>query len=420
MAFWDTVTKVAKTGLGYVAGGPIGAALGYGAKQLVGGVKSTIGGQTSYQPSIDPINQGQANSDLILANRARQQQNNLAAVLQRRVAGQAPSVAARQGQYGIAQAFQNASRIAANARGVNRGLALRAGANAATEGMAQANRDATLLRAQEQMAAEQTLGQQLAQVRAQDLQTRAGSLEAARSDQAGQIAEQGIKADLANANASRAQKGTGAVLSAVGGFMASDIRVKEDVSPATGSFGERLATLKPSPAAIQAGYQAGEGARQAGVSREQSRPAVDPSQEDSSMTTPSMGASPGLREAFAKGLMSGGGGLMSDERVKEDLAPVQPYTYRYKPEMAASMAEKLAASAPPDRQEETYDAAFADAREPRQGVMTQELLKSPRGKKLVVNTPQGQAIEGRRALSFVLANQAGLDKRLAKLEGARV
>lgn len=111
---------------------------------------------------------------------------------------------------------------------------------------------------------------------------------------------------------------------------------------------------------------------------------------------------------------------MSDKRVKEDLAPVQPYTYRYKPEMAASMAEKLAASAPPDRQEETYEAAFEDAREPRQGVMTQELLKSPRGKKLVVNTPQGQAIEGRRALSFVLANQAGLDKRLAKLEGARV
>lgn len=418
MAFWDTVTKVAKTGLGYAAGGPIGAALGYGSKQLVGGVKSTLGGQASYQPSIAPINQGQANSDLILANRARQQQNNLASVLQRRVAGQAPSVAALQGQYGIAQAFQNASRIAANARGVNRGLALRAGANAATEGMAQANRDATLLRAQEQMAAEQTLGQQLAQVRAQDLQTRAGSLEAARADQAGQIAEQGIKADLANANASRAQRGTGAVLSAVGGFMASDIRVKEDVAPATGSFGERLATLKPSPSAIQAGYQAGEGARQAGVSREQSRPAVDPSQEDSPAA--SMSASPGLREAFAKGLMAAGGGLMSDERVKEDLAPVQPYTYRYKPEMAASMAEKLAASAPPDLQEETYDAAFADAREPRQGVMTQELLKSPRGKKLVVNTPQGQAIEGRRALSFVLANQAGLDKRLAKLEGARV
>lgn len=417
MAFWDKAKDLVKTGVGYAVGGPVGALVGGGGK-LLGGAARGFGGQTSYNASIAPINQGQANSDLILANRARQQQNNLASVLQRRVAGQAPSVAARQGQYGIAQAFQNASRIAANARGVNRGLALRAGANAATEGMAQANRDATLLRAQEQMAAEQTLGQQLAQVRAQDLQTRAGSLEAARADQAGQIAEQNINADIATGNAARGQKGWGAALSAAGGFIASDIRVKEDVAPATGSFGERLATLKPSPSAIQAGYQAGEGARQAGVSREQSRPAVDPSQEDS--PTASMAASPGIREAFAKGLMSAGGGLMSDKRVKEDLAPVQPYTYRYKPEMAASMAEKLAASAPPDRQEETYEAAFEDAREPRQGVMTQELLKSPRGKKLVVNTPQGQAIEGRRALSFVLANQAGLDKRLAKLEGARV
>lgn len=383
MGVWSTLKKAAGTVGGYAVGGPIGAALGSGAaKKIWGGVKSTVGGQTSYSPSIPQLNQAQANADLANANAARAQQGTLAQALQQRVAGRAPSVAAQQGQIGVAQAFQNASRIAANARGVNRGLALRTGAEAASTGMAQANRDASMLRAQEQATAEQTLGQQLAQQRAQDLQTRAGSIQAAAADQEAAASQAQLQTELANANATRAQKGTGAALSFLGpiiGAMASDIRVKEGVKLSDGSADEPMAS-----------------------------------------PTSSMAGSAGLKDAFIKGMMSAGGGLMaSDVRVKEDLAPVNAYSYRYKPEMAATLAEQLAATAPPEQQDAVRGAAYADARAPRQGVMTQELKRSPGGKKLVLDTPAGQAIEGRRALSFVLANQAGLDKRMAKLEGAR-
>lgn len=391
MSWWDTAKGTVGDVVGTVTS-PVryvgGKVLGLGGRAVRG-----IGGQTSYQAQIDPLNQNVANQDLYASRDTAARQTSLADVLRQRVAGKAPSVAALQGQQGVAQAFQNAQRIAAGARGVNRGLALRAGAEAASTGMAQAARDASMLRAQEQVAAEQTLGQQLAQQRAQDLQTRAGSIEAARANQLAQVSEQEINAGLASGNAARGQKAWGAALSAAApviGAVASDIRVKEDVAPATGSFAEQLSKVG------------------SGLSGD-------------SPSSRSVLPSATLKDAFLQGMSSAGQGLMmSDRRVKEDLAPVQPYTFRYKPEMAASMAEKLAASAPPDRQKETYDAAFADAREPRQGVMTQELLKSPRGKKLVLDTPEGQAIEGRRALSFVLANQAGLDKRMRKLEGARV
>lgn len=429
MGVWSTLKKAAGTVGGYAVGGPIGAVLGSGAAKSVGGklwggVKSTVGGQASFTPTAQNLDQRQANIDLGYSNQVRGRQGNLANALQRRVAGQAPSVAALQGQAGIAQAFQNASRIAANARGVNRGLALRSGAEAASTGMAQANRDATMLRAQEQVAAEQTLGQQLAQQRAQDLQQRAGSLQAAQANQQAQLGAQQLQTELANANATRAQKGTGAALSFVGpliGAMASDIRVKSDVAPATGSFAEQLAKVKPdNPASIQGGFQAGQAAQSAGIARQQSRPAVDPSIEDSGASMPGgMGgaANSKLIEAFMQGMGSAGAGLMSDARVKQDLAPVNPYSYTYKPEMAASMAEALAAKAPPDERDAVRGAAYADARSPRVGVMTQELKRSPRGKKTVMDTPAGQAIEGRRALSFILANQAGLDKRLRRIEG---
>ncbi len=424
MGVWNTLKKAAGTVGGYAVGGPVGAVLGSGAaKKLWGGVKSTVGGQTSFQPSVQNIDQTQANQDLAQSLQARQVQSTLAQALQQRVAGQSPSVAALQGKYGVAQAAQAAGRIAANARGVNRGLALRMGAEAGATGMAQANRDASMLRAQEQATAEQTLGQQLAQQRAQDLQQRTGSLGAAQANQNAQLGVQQLQTELANANATRIQKGTGAVLSLAGPFigaMASDIRVKEGVQPSTGSFAEKLSMVGrklDNPASIQGGYQAGEAAQAAGVSRQMSRPAVDPSLEDSGSAMPSMAADSKLADAFVKGLASAGGGLMSDARVKEDLAPVNPYTYRYKPEMAATLAEQLAAKAPPEERDAVRGMAYADARAPREGVMTQELSKSPRGKKTVMNTPAGQAIEGRRALSFILANQAGLDKRLAKLEG---
>lgn len=52
------------------------------------------------------------------------------------------------------------------------------------------------------------------------------------------------------------------------------------------------------------------------------------------------------------------------------------------------------------------------------GVMAQDLEKSPGGRLMVINTPEGKAIDGQRGLSAALASAAHLNKRVASLEEA--
>ena len=84
---------------------------------------------------------------------------------------------------------------------------------------------------------------------------------------------------------------------------------------------------------------------------------------------------------------------------REALAPVNPYSYKYKPEFAAATGEDTTR---------------------RAGVMAQDLEASPNPavRSAVVDTPMGKAIDGKRALSANLALSAGLDKRLASVEAA--
>lgn len=83
---------------------------------------------------------------------------------------------------------------------------------------------------------------------------------------------------------------------------------------------------------------------------------------------------------------------------REALDGVHPYGYRYKPEAAAKFGEDTA---------------------PRVGIMAQELETSPAGAQVVETTPGGEkAIDLNRAVSFSLAANAGLDKRIAQLEQA--
>lgn len=85
---------------------------------------------------------------------------------------------------------------------------------------------------------------------------------------------------------------------------------------------------------------------------------------------------------------------------KKALAPVSPYLYQYKPQVAAMMGTDTA---------------------PRPGIMAQDLEKSPSPllASTVVETPAGKAIDGKRAVSATMALAAGLDKRLKKLEAQR-
>lgn len=85
------------------------------------------------------------------------------------------------------------------------------------------------------------------------------------------------------------------------------------------------------------------------------------------------------------------------EANKENLDPVDGFTYRYKPEAAARIGEDTGV---------------------RPGVMAQDLEKTPAGKTVVDDTPNGKALDIHRAIGFSLAGVAGLDKRMQRLEAA--
>jgi hypothetical protein len=81
--------------------------------------------------------------------------------LQTRAAGQGPSVAEQQMHAGADMASQNAMGMAAAQRGINPAMAARMAAQSQAQISQSTNRDAGMMRAQEQMGGQQMLGQAL-------------------------------------------------------------------------------------------------------------------------------------------------------------------------------------------------------------------------------------------------------------------
>lgn len=106
---------------------------------------------------------------------------------------------------------------------------------------------------------------------------------------------------------------------------------------------------------------------------------------------------------------------LSDKRAKENIEKdenpldfLESYKFSYKDSAAHALASNAA--------REAYERVFADAKEPRRGVMAQDLGKSREGRETLASTPEGLAIDSNRALSFLLSNQAKLNQRLNSLE----
>jgi len=143
------------------AGGTVARMLG-GSPPSTGDLESIwsgVIGRAEYDPSGYKLNQEQANTERDMALQARGGQDLLGNQLQRQIQGQGPTVAAQQAKYGIAEAMRNASTQAANARGVNRGMALRESMYAGQNAQEAANRDAAMMRASEQLGAMGQYGQ---------------------------------------------------------------------------------------------------------------------------------------------------------------------------------------------------------------------------------------------------------------------
>lgn len=108
------------------------------------------------------------------------------------------------------------------------------------------------------------------------------------------------------------------------------------------------------------------------------------------------------------GLLSGaatlGGAALiaSDEKLKDNVKNADSD--------ADDMVDKLDAK--------SYSYKEDPEKKEHMGILAQDLEKSPMGKAIVVETPEGKHVDAKKALSAVLAVQSVLNKRLKKVEAA--
>lgn len=151
----------------------------------------------------------------------------------------------------------------------------------------------------------------------------------------------------------------------------SDVRAKEDISPI--SFSRSRTDRRDSswldPWANMVSEAAGEPANDRATGMAAGQAAYDANRGSKDLTDPTIN--------------------------RRTLDTINPYTYRYKDDIAEAMGEDTA---------------------PRVGIMAQELERSPAGADVTGTGPNGKVIDLNRAASFNLAANAGLNQRLDQLE----
>jgi len=193
--------------VGSVAGSVIGG--------VTGGIMDASGARDNYQGSTPNIN----TQDLVgeMKNLSPAQQAYLA-TLQARSNGQAPSIAQNQLQQTTDQNIQNAASMIGSQTGINTGLKARLIAQNAANMNQQAAGQGAILRAQEQQANTNTLGQYLL--------NRENILQNANASQnnainTGSLGAQGISAKAAETNADTAGKMVGGMMQGGGTAIAA-------------------------------------------------------------------------------------------------------------------------------------------------------------------------------------------------------
>jgi hypothetical protein len=365
------------------------------------------------------------------ANQWRAQQNQLAGNLQATLRGEGPSVAQLQMQQGLNQSLGNAASMAASQRGVSPAMAMRLAQQNQAQMAQNTVGQSGMLRAQEQMAARGELAGLANAARTQDLNVAAANQRAAmeqgqlndnmerffREGQMGmdernrqaKIERERMKSQNAigtsqvNAGAYQAAAqnragmlgGIGAGIGAAVSII-SDERLKTDIqkvdfdSPANWGF----QPSKPSPAPMQ--ESSFEPTREA-ASKESTKKflnALQGSQKGDESPHNKMGQSIGMGLAAAAMALSDKnaktGAKKGNSEVQSFLDAIDAYTYRYK------------------------DPAYGEGKQ--LSPMAQDLEKTPIGKELVVDTPEGKMIDYGKAGGVMMASQAMLNDRLRELE----
>lgn len=414
--------------------------------------KVTGGGTSSWQPTVYDYDRNQF-ADPNMQDSMRRYNEQIAGsgdnyrasalnALQNQVTGNAPSVAQRQLMMGQDRTLKNNLAMAANARGSNIGLAQRNAMNANADASANIAGQAALLRAQEQAQAAGQLGQlsqqqqqfyeQLKFNRQQAEMKALQDLEAMRGSDV--MNRNALEKGVALQNSAQRASNIGGLLNmgagALGlGAMFSDKNLKtnivEEEPKKKNEFQNALAgAFKPAqvdqsatplmanpfdrrninlnlggagqiaPAQMFAGAQSAFSGGQKMGQGILNTPAAMPSGEFVGATPT---AAPGFQIAQQQPQFS-----LSDETKKEGkekssgdlygfLDALSAYKYNYK------------------------DPKFGEG--DHYSVMAQDLEKSPVGKKMVLDTPEGKLVDYNKGLPAMLAAQAQLHARIKKLEG---
>ena len=400
----------------------------------------TLTGQTAYsapEQVFDPM----AAHDMSNYNNM----SNASDYYQGLMTGSKPSLAESQMKQGIAQANQNAMQAASGSSGVNRAMAFRNAQNNASNAAAQG-----AIAGGQQRLQEQQLG---AQGYAQTLQGRENMqnqvLGLQNQSQANLNNQYATNAQIAQANAKNESGSVGGMMAMGGAALAalSDEAAKTDVkSLLPGVTVDAMPAIDQLPAAqssspADSGGGTGGGFMSMGTSmlsdiktKNVAKASQTPqnvggsgagfydlanmiNQKSAAATPTAPAETPDYSSGFVSGSDVGPSDtFFSDKESKEALDPVKPYSFDYKDKFAHELGMEAAKNA--------YLQAFMDAKKPRVGVMAQDLQKSPEGKEIVMPNPDGMevngrqalAIDGKRAIGFLLANQADLNGRLKGLE----
>lgn len=518
------------------------------------GLLDRLSGESNYTAQFPGYNNEAGFNDRNMSVQARGQQQELGNAIQDRALGRGgPSVAELQMQRGLGIAQQRLRNQAVSGRGMNRGAAQRQALRGASDLYAQTNEQAGIMRAQEQIAAQQLASQNVRDMRQQDLLSRGYSIEEAKAILDAQVRTQEINANLAAGDAARGQGPAMMGIAAAGGLLAasdarskdimySDFTMKEGPRPAPART-DMLAPAAPQPPVrADAGYQpmltvaptpevdksaeehqrslgeqavaaAADGGggdlgsqaktgfdigsalggvlgglsdirakelmpsdftgKEMGKARVGKGAAFDISPErihrmgdfeidqarkryrDSEKRRNEFDRLKYIREQDVPSIERSRTAMISDFREKEPsmgeldqvahdamlpfhqmdeqesrqaLAPVDPVVYRYKEGPSERMADDQAAfadmrakyagmgGAQPEEESAIREGTYADKREPRLGIVAQQLQQSPAFRQSVVSTPAGLAVQRDRALSTALGSLAGIDKRLRDLE----
>lgn len=209
------------------------------AKGAVNWGQQALAGGTVDAPVAPLYDWAQSDADRANQAQAREQQSALGGMLMAQAQGNGPSVAQNQLRQAQAQnmAQMNAQAASAGGGAMNRMQAQNAAINAGATAGQQAAGQAATLRAQEQLGAMGQMGQLYGQQRGQDqgAQALSQNRQLGVGSQAVDTHAQQVQAQTANQTANR--EATQGILKAGiglagGAMMASDVRLKKDISHA--------------------------------------------------------------------------------------------------------------------------------------------------------------------------------------------